>query len=267
MSSFFIASWRSGLRSRGALAIFVFGLLFVGVALLSASFSPRQPQTVALDVGFSGIRFSLVFFGLFWVQELIGREIQQKSVLYSLAYPVSRMTYLLGRFAGIVALLAAATLMLGIMLRLAVGIAGGEYVQSFPVALGGPYWLTLFGLWIDAVVVASFAMLIATLSTVNLLPLALGVAFAIAGKGLGVVIDYLKRGADGDTALLDAYLPIIDRIQWVLPDLSRLDWRIWPLYGHPVGTDAIAWSVVMAAGYLIVTWALASVSFGRREFS
>ena len=55
-------------------AILVLGVLLVGVAFLSASFSPRQPKTVALDVGLSGMRFSLVLFALFWVQELIGRE-------------------------------------------------------------------------------------------------------------------------------------------------------------------------------------------------
>jgi hypothetical protein len=50
----------------------------MGVAYLSASFSPRQPQTVALDVGLSGLRFSLVLFALFWVQELVGREIESR---------------------------------------------------------------------------------------------------------------------------------------------------------------------------------------------
>jgi ABC-type transport system involved in multi-copper enzyme maturation permease subunit len=267
MWPFFLASWRSGLRSRGAFAILVFGLLFVGVALVSASFSPRQPQTVVLDVGYSGIRFSLVFFGLFWVQELIAREIQQKSVLYSLAYPVPRVAYLVGRFAGVVALLALATLMLGIMLRVAVSLGGSTYAQSFPVILGWPYWIVLGGLWIDAVVVAAFALLIASLSTVNLLSLALGIAFAVSGKGLGVVVDYLKRGADGDVGLLNAYAPIIEVIQWVLPDLSRLDWRVWPMYGRSLEPGDLGAAALLAAGYATAMIALATLSFRRREFS
>jgi hypothetical protein len=50
----------------------------IGIAYLSGYFSPRQPQTVALDVGFSGIRFSLVLLNLFWVQELVAREIDRR---------------------------------------------------------------------------------------------------------------------------------------------------------------------------------------------
>jgi hypothetical protein len=41
------------MRSRSIQAVLVLGLLLVGVAYLSAAFSPRQPKTVALDVGLS----------------------------------------------------------------------------------------------------------------------------------------------------------------------------------------------------------------------
>jgi Cu-processing system permease protein len=85
------------------LLILVLGMLLVGVAFLAASFSPRQPKTVTMDVGFSGIRFSLVLFAVFWVQELVGREVERRTVLYALAYPVGRAAYLLGRFFGVLA--------------------------------------------------------------------------------------------------------------------------------------------------------------------
>jgi len=75
MISFLLSAWRAGLRSRSIQAVLVLGVLLVGVAFLSAAFSPRQPKTVALDVGLSGVRFSLVLFALFWVQELVGQEI------------------------------------------------------------------------------------------------------------------------------------------------------------------------------------------------
>jgi hypothetical protein len=78
MVTFLLSAWRAGLRSRSIQGVLVLGILLMGVAYLSASFSPRQPQTVALDVGLSGLRFSLVLFALFWVQELVGREIESR---------------------------------------------------------------------------------------------------------------------------------------------------------------------------------------------
>ena len=222
---------------------------------------------MALDVGFSGLRFSLVLFALFWVQELVGREVERRTVVYALTYPVDRASYVVGRYLGVLGLLALATLLLGMLLWLTVLVAGGGYEQVTRLGLGVPYWSTLFGLWVDAAVVAAFALWIATLSTVPMLPIALGAAFAIAGKSLGAVIDYLSRGADGDEQLMTRFSPLIDTIRWLLPDLSRLDWRVWPMYDLPLGGPAIGYGLLMAAGYATVLVALAVLTFSRREFA
>ncbi len=263
MWSFLLSAWRAGLRSRSIQGVLVLGVLLVGVAYLAASFSPRAPKTVALDVGLSGMRFSLVLFALFWVQELVGREIEKRTVLFALTYPVPRGHYLLGRYLGVVGLLALAALLLGLLLWIVVLNAGGAYEQGFAVAPGGAYWATVAGLWLDAVVVTAFALLLASLSTVPMLPLALGLAFAVAGKSLGAVIEYLARGDDITVAHLK---PVIDAIAWILPDLSRLDWRPWPMYGLAPDTAAVLAALLMAAAYCVLLLALAVLSFARREF-
>lgn len=265
MWTFLVSAWRAGVRSRSIQGILTLGALLVGVAYLSASFSPRQPRTVALDVGLSGLRVTLVLFALFWIQELVGREIERRTVLFSLTYPVARGHYVLGRYLGVVGLLALAALLLGLLLWLAVLTAGGNYEQGFIVAAGIPFWTTVFGLWVDAAVVAAFALWLATFSTVPMLPLALGLAFAIGGKSLGAVADYLSRGADGDAEVM-RFSPLINVIQWVLPDLSRLDWRVWPMYGLAPEADAVILGLVLAASYAALLVSLAVLTFSRRDF-
>lgn len=265
MWQFVRSAWRAGLRSRGIQGILVLGAVLMAVAYLSASFSPRQPRTVALDVGLSGLRVSLILFSLFWVQELVGREIERKTVLFALTYPVARGTYILGRYLGVLGLVALATLLLGLLLWVVVLATSRAYEQGFAVQIGLPYWLTVAGLWLDAAVVGAFALWIATFSTVPMLPLALGLAFAVGGKSLGAVAEYLARGADGDPALM-RFAPIIDAIQWILPDLSRIDWRAWPMYGLAPDGQAMALGVVMATSYILLMLALAVIQFSRREF-
>jgi ABC-type transport system involved in multi-copper enzyme maturation permease subunit len=238
----------------------------VGVAYLSSLLSFRQPKTVALDVGFSGMRLTLVLFSLFWVQELVGREVSQRTVLFSLAYPVSRGAYVLGRFVGVALLCALATILLGLMLWMTVLVSGGDYAQGYPVLLGLPFWLCLLGLWIDAVLVAAFSVWIATVSTIPVLPLALGLSFAIGGKSLGAAIEYLTKGADGDAAIM-AFEPYVKFIQYILPDLSRLDWRAWPMYGVAPDPWLVVLGVVVAASYASLLLTLACISFSKREFS
>lgn len=266
MKTYVISVWRAGLRSRGIHAVLILGFLLMSVAYLSASFSPRQPQTVALDTGFSALRISLVLLALVWVQELIGKEIDKRTVLFSLTYPASRSTYILGRYIGILGLLALATTLLAMLLWLVVLNATGGYEQGFPVSLGAPFWSAVFGLWVDAAVVTAFALLIASLSTVPMLPLMLGAAFAVGGKSLGAVADYLAQGADGDKDIR-RLTPVIDFIEKILPDLSRLDWRAWPMYGVEPETAALAIALVVAISYVVLLLSLAIISFSRREFA
>lgn len=267
MFEFALSGLRSGLRGRSFHAVFLLGVLTIGIAYLSGFFSPRQPQTVALDVGFSGLRFSLVLLNLFWVQELVAREIDRRIILFSLAYPVSRGAFLAGRFAAVLSLSLLAAVVLGLLLLLAAILAGGGYSQEFPPNLGVPFWCTVAGLALDAAVVAAFALCIAALSTVSVLPLALGAAFAVAGKALGATVEYLSRGADGDQELVAAYTPTIDLIRWLLPDLSRLDWREWALYRLAPGGETVFWSATMATAYIALLLVCASLLFARREFS
>ncbi len=262
---FSLSAWRAGLRSRGVQGVLILGVVLMGAAYLSALFSPRQPRTVSLDVGLSGLRVSLILFALFWVQELVGREIERRSVLFALTYPIPRSHYLLGRYFGVLGLVALASLLLGLLLWVVVLFTGTHYDQAFPVALGLPFWSTVFGLWVDAAVVAAFALWVSTFSTVPMLPLALGLAFAVGGKSLGAVAEYLARGADGDFELM-RFAPVINAVQWLLPDLSRLDWRAWPMYGLAPDGKAMVLGLVMAASYAALLLVLAVISFSRREF-
>jgi ABC-type transport system involved in multi-copper enzyme maturation permease subunit len=267
MREFVFGTLLCGLRARSLQAVFALGLILIVAALLAGSFSARQPQTVVLDVGLSCLRFSLVLLGVFWIQELVAKEIDRRTVIFALTYPVPRYVYLLGRYFGILLLLAAATLIQSLLLGIATTLAGSGYQQLLPVTLGYPYWVSIFGIWLDVAVVCAFTLWISTLSTVSILPIALGASFAVSGRALGAVLQYLLAGADGDQSLTGTYLPILNVVQWVLPDLSRLDWRLWPMYGDAPEVQAVLLGVLMALSYSLAMLGLAVRSFSRREFS
>lgn len=264
MFEFLLSGLRSGIRERSLQGVFALGVLMVAAAYLSGSFSPRQPQTVALDIGFSGLRIALVLLNLLWIQELITREVDRRMVFFSLTYPVSRGDFLIGRLGATLALSVIAAVVLGLMLTVAVVAAGGGYEQEFSPSLGMPYWLAVVGLVFDAAVVAVFALCVATVSTVYFLPLVLGVAFAIAGKALGPTLEYFAAGSD---TKVEHMRPLVEALRWILPDLSRLDWRDWPMYQTLPADGAIIWSLGMAISYMTLLMLVAVALFRRREFS
>lgn len=254
-----------GLRARAIFGIFLLGLCLLAFSYLAADFSPRQPQTVALDVGLSFLRFNLVLLAIFWVQDLVGKEFERKTVLSFFAYPVGRHAYLVGRYCGILVLLAITTVILGAFLAWVVANSSHGYEQTQPVTLGLPYAVTLLGIYLDVAVVTAFTLWVASLSTVSLLPLATGGLFAIAARSLGPVLAYLRQGGGGDVQLTQRFGPMLETIQWLLPDLSRLDWRTWPMYQLAIPTSLLLWAALMAVAYIALMLVLAILACRRRE--
>ena len=78
---------------------------------------------------------------------------------------------------------------------------------------------------------------------------------------------YVAAGADGQAELAARFGPVLDPVRWLLPDLSRLDWRSWPMYGLAPEGMTVALAVSAAAAYAALMLWLAVRAFGRREFS
>lgn len=257
----------AGLRSQAPKALLVIALLVLGAALLAASFSGRQPLTVGLDVGLSGLRMVLLLMTLVWVQLLLAQDIERKTLYFMLAYPFSRGQFLVARFITLALLSGLATLLLGGLLWVAISLFGDEAARTTQVALDVRYLLVLCGLWLDLLVVLAFAVLLCTLSTTPFLPLLLGLAFAFAARGLGPTFDYLRKEAYPDLSAAPWFAPVLEHAYAWLPDLSRLDWRPLALYALPVEPAAMGLAALMGLAYIVLLLAIAMQVFQRRDFT
>lgn len=257
----------AGLRSQAPRALLVIALLVLGAALLAASFSGRQPLTVGLDVGLSGLRMVLLLMTLVWVQLLLAQDIERKTLYFMLAYPFSRGQFLVARFITLALLSGLATLLLGGLLWVAISLFGDEAARTTQVALDVRYLLVLCGLWLDLLVVLAFAVLLCTLSTTPFLPLLLGLAFAFAARGLGPTFDYLRKEAYPDLSAAPWFAPVLEHAYAWLPDLSRLDWRPLALYALPIEPAAMGLAALMGLAYIVLLLAIAMQVFQRRDFT
>lgn len=257
---------RMGLRGLGFRILLLATLALLGMAFLAGNFSGRQQLTVTLDVAFSGMRIVLLLMVLVWMQDLLARDIERKSVYFMLAYPVARWQFLLSRFFAVATLGGMSLLFIGAVFWALLHVFGSSYPQMRPPALGWSYWLVLLGMWLDLLVVAAFALLLATLSTTPFLPFLLGLGFALAARGMGPTIDYL-RGERSDPLHEQLFSPLLEHAYVWLPDLSRLDWRVLSLYDLPPEPLAMALAALNALTYIAALTALAIVIFQRRNFT
>lgn len=267
MKAFIWSSLLSGIRSHSFQLLVILSLFIIGLAWLTANFSARHPETLALDVGLSGMRAVLIFMALFWVQDLIGRDIERKTVMFALSYPVPRSYYLLGRFIGIALLSAGSVTVMGTLLWCTLQFNPVDYQQVTPVDTGLAYWATCAYLYLTIMVVAAFALLVATISTTPMLPLLLGIGFAVVASSIGATLDFLLYSELAEDAQRESLSGLLQTASWIFPDLSRLDIRDWALYGAQPDARQLLLPLGMACSYIAVMLGLAVNRFQAREFT
>ena len=268
---FFVADFRLAIllivRSRlWVIAASLAGLL-AAFAWLSAQFSPRQPATVALDVGLSFIRLVVPVVALLQIQDLLAREVDRRQILTSLTYPRSRASFLVARYAAVTAVSAVLTLLLAALLAAMVKLAGSSYQQATPVALGLPYVITVAGALLDFAVVTAFAAALAAVATTPNLVLLGGVGFMIATRSASTIVQLIEH----DREVVEGaqwYQLGLQWVQWILPDLAALDVRPIALYGKMELLPHAMWApVLMALGYVALMLIFACLRFERRQFA
>lgn len=259
-------AWLLGVRSHAFRGLLFLGVLLLATAFLAGAFSLRQPLVVTLDVGITGIRALSALLVLFWMQEVFVRDIERRTITWALAQPIPRQSYVVGRFLGFAALCTVAIMLWGGGLWLLDQVADWGYSSSSRPHLGMGYLAVLGGIVVDALLIGAVVLAVASAAETKALPFFVGAAFVMAARSLGPVLDYLIYSAAADPELQQQFLPVLERIRWLIPELSRLDWRTIVLYGTWPPTTAIVQALMMAFGYIIVMTAFAVRMYSRREF-
>lgn len=267
----FVADFRLAflliLRSRLWLIAGTLGGLLAVIAWLAGQFSPRQPATVALDVGLSFIRFVVPLLGLLQIQELLVREVDRRLILVSLTYPRSRSIFLVARYAAVSVVTWVMTVFLclilaGVVTSLAVG-----HAQDTKVALGWPYLLTGGLLWLDVVVVLAFGTALATVATTPHLVFLAGIGFMIIARSASSIVHLLQSERELAIKGAELYEQGLSWVRWLIPDLAALDVRPITLYGKmELLESSLSALVVMSLAYIAVLLVLACQRFRTRRF-
>lgn len=260
-------AWLLGVRSRAFRSLVCVGIFLLGAAWLNGAFSLRQPAIVAMDVGISGLRLLGTFFVLYWVQEIFVKDIERRTAAMALAYPVSRTEYMLGRWLGVALLVAMTIVFWAVGLLVLANVSDWGYAGSVRPEIGLGYALVLLGIFFDLLAVSMFVVWLASVAQTPILPFLGGVAFAVAARLIGPSAAYMRFSTSADKDMSATMLPLLDVLRWLIPDLSRLDWRQIVLYGQWPPMEEMLSGLAVASGYILLFAVLATSNYNRREFS
>ena len=254
-------------RSRALLVGACLGATVASFAWLAGQFSPRQPDTVALDVGISLIRIVVPVLALLQIQDLLAREVDRRLIYTSLTYPRPRWGFLLGRYLAVGALALSMCVFLLALLAAVVTWAGPAFSQGTKVALGMPYFVTGSLIWLDAAVVIAFGVALASIATTPHLVFLGGIGFMIIGRSASTIVALLERERELVKGA-ELYHQGLQWTQWIIPDLAALDVRPIALYGKLELLTAAPWALcLMPLGYIVLLLLVACFRFEKRQFA
>jgi ABC-type transport system involved in multi-copper enzyme maturation permease subunit len=202
------------------------------------------------DLGLASIQFFSMLIAVMMSLLLISREVDSRTVFNILAKPVRRWQFLLGKYFGLIGIVAANLVLVTVVLVVVVWLHEGEFDPMLLFAAA----MTL----LEMMVLGAFATLFAVLTR------------PILGSLMTLAV-FLVGHTSADLWLLTRQLPgtlargVIAALYYLLPNLERFNFRTEVVHDLTVPGAAVAWAVVYALMFITLVLFLANLRFRRKD--
>lgn len=241
---------RELVRSKLLYNLLLFALLFIGGSLFVAQLTIGNWARIILDMGLSAIEVSGALIAVIVGVGIVAGEVQRRTILPTLAKPVPRWAFCLGRYAGLVALLA-----VNVALMMAV-LSGVLHLAGYPTSAVAVQAALLLA--VEIALLAAVAVLFASFST-PILASAYALSFFFIGHFVSDVKAFADRSKSGGArALARAFYA-------VLPDLELLNLKSQAANGLHVAAAFVWRSAAYGLAYAAAILALGIFIFSRRD--
>lgn len=242
---------REAVRNRILYVLLFFAVVVIGSGVIVSSLSYVESERILQDVGLASIRLFGVAMSIFVGIQLIHKEVDRRTVYTILSKPLSRSTFLLGRFAG---------------LTLTIWMQGGIMVAAFAavsLGTGAPLGFEHAAFFVLVAVELALVVAIATFFSAFTTPM-LAALFTTGLWALGQLTRDLRDiGAASDVPAVTAATALLHR---VLPDLQSFHLATEAAHGLTVTTSDVVLPLLYGAGYATIVLVAAVSVFERRDF-
>ena len=238
-------------------------VLFLLVPTFSL-FSMRQVQELAVTLSLSAVSAILLLLSVLLGAFSVWRDIEKRYAASVLGLPISRAGYLLGKFSGIVLILASCAFFLGCVSLLVIKIAAAQYPSDI-----GLHWLNITIAIVfftcKYILLAALALLFSSFSTSFFLPIVGTVSIYLAGSASQDVFEYIA--GDYGRTIPALFKLLIKAIYYLLPNFTAFNLNVQAIYGLPLNFSALVVTFLYFVVYTAIVLYLATRIFSRRDIS
>lgn len=249
-------------RDRIFQGIMALAVLFLCIPA-AASLSMRQVTELSTTLSLSLTSFILLLLAVFLGATSIWKDIERRYTFSVLSLPISRTTYLLGRFLGIALFMLLTALVIGAFSVAVIKVATIMYPPTRDVLWSVVFAAILFSAF-KYILLVAVTMLLATVSTSFFLPIFGTICIYLSGSITQQVYDYLHTpSAEKSLSLFVRHAASV--FYYLLPNLSAFDMKVNAIYAIPLTMNGIFITVCYFVVYTAVLLAVGAILFGRRE--
>lgn len=236
-----------------AIALTLFSIVLGEWSVFDRSYVIKSTTLSVMSL--SGLLIS-IFVGI----SLVQKEIQRRTVLTLLSKPISRAAFIIGKYFGLLAVVAVHLMILTVLFYLMLLVTGAEPTAGLLTAI--------YLIFCEMAVVIAVALLFSSFSSTILSALfTLGVYFA--GHLSDQLLEQVKFASrmgelnDSSSILLEKAAVVIHA---VFPGLYRFNVTTYVVHNVALPDMYLLWNSLYALGYVGVFLAIASWWFSRRDF-
>ncbi|RPI72677.1 MAG: ABC transporter permease [Desulfobacteraceae bacterium] len=260
-----VVTFREGIRNRALLGILAVAILLGFVYLAFVPLFAFDTGKVITDLGFASITLSGLAIVVFMGISLLTRDIHQRSVCLILARPVSRTTYVIGKFYGLAATIGIAVLMIA-GIALATGWLGVWLVPEIKAPRHFSFlvlFITVAFQYLSLLILMAIAFLFTVLTTNEYLSMLFTFCVYVIGHSLETVVKVMTEGqfVNADPT----HLQLMQILTWVFPNLSAFDLKVHVAYGLILPIQSTLWTLAYGIFYILLILMLTIFSFSRKE--
>lgn len=236
-------TYTEAIRDRILYMFLGFAVLLIVSSKFISMMTIGDPTKIMMDVGLFSIQMFGALIAVMMSVLMISREFEQRTIHTILSKPVGRLQYLLGKYFGLLAIIATMVVLMAIALVLIIFL----FSFKFDLLLVFGALMTLF----EMAVLCAFAVLFATV-TKPILGSVLTLSAFVLGHltgALWLILDRLEN------AVADVVIPVL---YYILPNLEVFNFKTEIVHSLaiPWGVAALAvvYSVLYSAVLLVIAW-------------
>jgi len=244
-------TFREIIRDRILYGIFIFGILFIFMSLLLGNLSFAETARIVTNLGLAAAQLTAVIVSIFVGSTLVSREIEKQTILTLLSRPLSRFTFLIGKFWGLTAVVVLSVALMSLILS---GLLSFYGQTNWAI-----YWLASLGIVLECIVLVAFSVLFSSFAR-PALAVIFSVSIWITGHGVGD-LEYFSSKSESPFIREGGHV-----LARLLPQLEAFNWRNQVTYNEFPQVHVVLQAVLLCVLWCVISLAIARFIFNRRDF-